>query len=332
MPAISDRAKGLIRDNLVMDMCLPWGPGYKNKESTLPRFQASGFDFVSLTVGMDRLGISETLKNIAAERARIESRPDRYLLVETAADIPKAASEGKLALGFHFQGSECLGGDKNLVGAYYKLGVRHMLLAYNQKNRAADGCHERTDCGLSRYGLELVAEMNRVGMLLDLSHTGYRSTMEAMEACQGPCIFSHANAKGVKDHPRNLRDDQAKALAAKDGVIGVNGIGFFLGPDNRASVDNFVNHIEYYSRLIGPGQVGLGLDFVYFHEQMFALYQANPDRFPEGYSPNEEDWDYFPPESLGRLVEELIRRGFRDDEITGILGGNFFRVVGRVWK
>lgn len=332
MSTISDRAESLIQSNLVIDMCLPWGPGYKNKGSTLPRFKASGFDFVSLTVGMDRLSITETLRNIAAERVRIESRPEKYLLVEKATDISEAASQGKLALGFHFQGSECLGGDKNLVSAFYKLGVRHLLLAYNQKNRAADGCHERTDCGLSRYGLELIAEMNRVGMLLDLSHTGYRSTMEAMEACQGPCVFSHANAGGVKDHPRNIRDEQAKALAAKKGVIGVNGIGFFLGRDNRASVSNFMDHIEYYSSLVGPEHVGLGLDFVYFHEQMFALYQANPGRFPEGYSPHEEDWDYFPPESLGELVEEMIGRGFTDEEIRGVLGGNFFRVIGQVWK
>ena len=322
----------LLPGALVCDMCLPWGPAYQNKETTLPRFKRAGVDFISLTVGMDRLGLAAAIKNLAAEKARIEASGGELVLVRTVEDIRQAKARGKLALGFHFQGSESLEGDPNLVALFYELGVRHMLLAYNQKNRAADGCHERTDCGLSRYGVKLVEEMNRVGMILDLSHTGYRSTMDAMDACQGPCIFSHANAKAVKDHPRNIRDDQARACAAKGGVIGVNGIGFFLGEDNRASVENFARHIDHYAELIGPEHVALGLDFVYFHEQMFAMYQANPDRFPEGYSPREEDWQYFAPEQLAPLADDLLGKGYAEDDIRGILGGNFLRVAEKVWK
>ena len=325
-------AGNLVREALVCDMCLPWGPGYENKAATLPRFKKAGVDYVSLTVGMDRLGVAATIKNLAAEKARIDSSGGEYVLARSVEDIVNARARVKLALGFHFQGSEGLEGDSNLVALFYELGVRHMLLAYNQKNRAADGCHERTDCGLSRYGLKLVQEMNRVGMILDLSHTGYRSTMDAMDACQGPCIFSHANAKAVKDHPRNIREDQARACAAKGGVIGVNGIGFFLGGDNLASVENFIRHIDYYADLIGPEHVALGLDFVYFHDQMFAMYQANPDRFPEGYSPREEDWHYFAPEQLIPLAAKMREKGYSEDDIRGIFGGNFLRVAEKVWK
>ena len=321
---ISD-AEHMLKDALVCDMCLPWGPGYENKAATLPRFKKAGVDYVSLTVGMDRLGLAATVKNIAAEKARIDASGGELVLAKSVEDIREARVRGKLALGFHFQGSESLEGDPNLVALFYDLGVRHMLLAYNQKNRAADGCHERTDCGLSRYGVKLVQEMNRVGMILDLSHTGYRSTMDAMEVCQGPCIFSHANAKGVKDHPRNIRDDQAKACAATGGVIGVNGIGFFLGDDNRASVENFAHHIDYYSELIGPRHVALGLDFVYFHDQMFAMYQANPDRFPKatprakrtGSTSRPSSW----PDWWMNCLKEIIRTATSRESWGGTSSG-----------
>jgi membrane dipeptidase len=329
---VSEGVAALHADALVCDMTLPWGPGFENQDTTLPRYPASGVDFVSLTVGHDAWGLGATIHHMADVKARLRAESDKYVFVESVDDILQAKAEGKLAVGFHFQGTEALEGDKNLIEVFYDLGVRHLLLAYNQKNRACDGCHERTDCGLSRYGVTLIEEMNRAGMILDLSHTGYRSTMEAMEISEAPVIFSHSNPYGLKEHPRNIRDDQIKACAKTGGVIGINGIGFFLR-DNDVSAENFVRHIEYMAELVGPHHVGIGLDFVYYGDQMYRKFLANPERYPaEGYSPDREDWRYVSPESLPQVTEVLLKRRYSEDDIRGILGQNFLRVARQVWK
>ncbi|MGH8319587.1 MAG: membrane dipeptidase [Steroidobacteraceae bacterium] len=136
-------------------------------------------------------------------------------------DIRAARKFQKLVINCHFQGSEAVGRDLANVGAYYKLGVRWMLMAYNFQNNVGTGCleAEKNDIGISQFGKELIAEMNRVGMLVDCSHSGYRTTMDAMSISTKPCIFSHSNPRALYDHPRNIRDDQIKRCAQTEGVI-----------------------------------------------------------------------------------------------------------------
>ncbi|MEQ8345218.1 MAG: dipeptidase [Sneathiellaceae bacterium] len=325
----SDAAQTLLSGAILCDMTLPWGAANENKEQALERFIASGFTFVSFTVGMDWVTLEETVRHIGAERRRFLGQPDRFVLVETAADIRRAKAEGKFAAGFHFQGTRPLHRDLNMVEVYYRLGVRHMLLAYNEKNEVGDGCHERTDAGLSRFGIALVQEMNRVGMLVDCTHTGYRTTMEAMECSSAPCIFSHSVAKALNDHDRNITDDQIRACAATGGVIGMNGVGMFLA-DNRASPEILADHIDHVAGLVGPQHVGLGLDYVYYMASMEARWRANPDRYARGYP--EPPWHFFAPEDLPALVDVLLERGYGEPEIRGILGENYLRVAQAVWK
>lgn len=327
---VSDRARELISRSVVCDLTLPWGPANENKEKALPRWPAAGFTFVSLTLGMDWISLVDTMKNIGAERARFRAQEDRFILVETADDIIRAKKEGKTAIGFHFQGTNPMERDLGMVEVYYRLGIRHALLAYNEKNAVADGCHERTDEGLSRFGLELIAEMNRVGMLVDCTHTGYRSTMEAMEASRAPCIFSHSGPRALHDHGRNIRDDQIRACAKSGGVMGMNGVGFFLNSRNEATSDRFVDAIDYVAKLVGPQHVALGIDNVYYMDSMIARWRANPGRYTEGYP--EPPWHFVQPEQLPEIVQVMIDRGYDDSSIAGILGGNFLRVAKAVWK
>lgn len=326
---LAERARALIKDSIVCDLTLPWGPANENKDPTLPRFAAAGFGFLSLTVGMDWTPLHETMHHIAAERARFQRESDRYVLAFTVGDIRRAKREGKMAVGFSFQGTNPLDRDANMVEVFHALGVRQMLLTYNEKNHVGDGCHERTDSGLSRLGVKVIEAMNRVGVILDCTHTGYRTTMDAMEVTTSPCIFSHSNAKAVKAHDRNIADDQIKACAKTGGLIGVMGVGMFLA-ENDASPAMMANHIDHIAKLVGPQHVGIGLDFIYYMDSMLARFSANRDRYPEGYV--QPPWHIFSPEDLPSLVEELLRRGYSDKDVAGILGENYLRVAQAVWK
>ena len=188
---VSERTRALLDDTLVWDMTLPWESDAVD-ETTLPRFKAAGVDLISLTVNMPTF--DATVRHIAAVLADIRAHADTMTLIRNVDDVLESRETGKLGLTLNLQETNPLDGDLAMIDLYYQLGVRHMLLAYNQKNRVGDGCAERTDAGLSRFGVRVVEEMNRVGMLVDGTHTGYRTTMEAMEVSNAPFVFSHCNA------------------------------------------------------------------------------------------------------------------------------------------
>ena len=333
---ISAAAADLHRDALVWDMTLPWRDygAPELRAGTLPRFASHGVDFVSLTLAADWSGVAGTAHKIARERAWFRARSDRYVLVERVEDIERARREGKLAVGFHFQGTNPVNYDVNLIEVYYRLGVRHMLLAYNARNATGDGCNERTDGGLSRFGISVVEEMNRVGMLIDGTHCGHRTTMELFEVSDDPVILSHVNAAALWEHRRNVHDDQIRACAVSGGVVGVSGVGIFLG-DNDVSTARLVAHIDHVAGLVGPEHVGLGLDYVYDQDALTLGHNSRPAWNPEPAAfgnTRREDVRYFPPERLPKLTEALLARHYTESEIRCILGENWLRVARRVWR
>ncbi|MCG8692535.1 MAG: dipeptidase [Minwuiales bacterium] len=322
-------AATLHSDAIVCDLTLPWSEYGRPdlRERTLPRFAENGVDFVSLTLATDSESQTEVLSAIARERRYLLARPDRFRLIESVDDIRASKKDGTLAVSFNLQGTNAFAGNLDTVEAFYKLGVRHALMAYNYKNMVGDGCHERTDCGLSRYGIELVGEMNRVGMIVDCSHTGYRTTMEVMEVSTKPVIFSHSNPRSLWEHDRNIRDDQAKACAKTGGMIGVVGLGIFMGNDD-ASIDMLLRQIDHYADLVGPAHIGLGLDFVYDLEAMQEIMA----RLAPASGNYGKMASLFQPEELPALTEAMLAKGYSDRAVRGILGENFLRVAEAVWR
>jgi len=158
--------------------------------------------------------------------------------------------------------------------------------------------------------------------------------MGLFEASRDPVILSHVNARALWEHRRNVRDDQIKACAASGGVIGVSGVGIFLG-DNDVSAARVVDHIDHIAGLAGPEHVGLGLDYVYDQDALTRGHNTrpawNPDEAAFGNT-RREDVRYFPPEHLPRLTEALLARNYAESEVRGILGGNWLRVARRVWR
>lgn len=325
---VSEEAAALHSDALVWDMTFPFGDkgSVDLKWSALERMQANGFNMVSLTLAIDYNGLSDTVQTIARERAWFRAHADKYVVVEAADDILRAKKEDKLAVGFHFQGTNPVAQDLNMVETYYKLGIRHMLMCYNLKNAVGDGCQEVTDGGLSRYGRSLIAEMHRVGMFVDVAHTGHRTAMDVFETAEGPVIISHANARVVRDpgDSRNVPDEQIKACAASGGVIGVIGFGPNVSEKGKLSTKALLRHIDHIAELVGPQHVGLALDYVYDNEY------NRPNPWNPIYNPR--PIDQIEPEDLPRLTQDMMEAGYPEADIRGILGENWLRLAKQLWK
>jgi membrane dipeptidase len=296
----------------------------------LDRYRRVGVSYVSVNVGYAPHGIAETMPVLSSWRRQILRAPGSFELVAAADDIAAAQQAGRLVVGFDLEDTNPLGGEISMVQTYYDLGVRSMLLTYNGENLAGFGCHAPRDDGLTGFGRDVVDEMNRAGMMVDVSHCGYRTSMEAIERSSAPVIFSHSAMRGVWEHDRNIRDDQVRACAATGGVIGINGVGIFLG-DNDASAAAMARHIDYAVQLVGPDHVGIGTDYVFDNDDLSQELAANTEVFPASY----QDWDslkFVEPEQLPELEAELRGLGYRADDIGAIMGGNFLRVAKAVWK
>ena len=326
---VSERARKMHAEALVWDDHAGFEPDPKVDLEILENWRAAGVDYLSVNVGYDVVPWQKTIKNIGAFITWLEKNADRFTLVRTVGDIDAAKREGKLAIAFDIEGMNSLDGEAYMVSFYYRLGVRQMLFAYNLNNLAGSGCHDK-DTGLTEFGRQVIAEMNRVGMLVDCSHTGLRTTLQAMEASTAPCIFSHSNPVTLHKHGRNIVDEQIKACARTGGVVGINGIGLFLG-DPAASTPTLVRAITYVADMVGIDHVGVSLDWT--PENLEGLTAANPKFWPksEGYGQG-SNMRVAAPRQLPEITEMLLDRGYGEEDVRKVMGGNFRRVAAAVWK
>ncbi len=324
------RAEALLRDALVWDNVWPLEPWVGNDLDRFETFRTAGYDVISLTVAGDNHNAAEALARVAAVRRRLRDQPGARL-VEGLDDIAAARAAGELAVLLHFEGTRCFERNLDLVAAFYRLGVRHTLLAFNQANSAGGGCAEASDGGLTRFGRALVAEMERVGMLLDLSHCGRRTSLDALAAASRPAVFSHSNCDAVFPHYRNLSDEQIRACAATGGLVGLSGSSMYLGDPAAGSAALF-RHLDHIVQLCGPEHAGLGLDVVFDAEVLMEWMRGRPEEWPDAA---EKDWPgvrYARPAQLAELVELMLRAGYGEATVRGVLGENLERVCRAVWR
>jgi len=252
------------------------------------------------------------------------------VLAERVADIHAAKASRKLAITLHLEGTRCFERNLDMVEAFHRLGVRHTLLAFNNANSAAGGCAEEGDGGLTKFGRRLIAEMERVGMMLDLSHTGPRSSLEALEMTTKPAVFSHSNAAALVPHYRNLTDAQIRACAATGGLIGLSGSSEYLG-DPAASSAALFRHVDHVVQLVGIDHAGLGLDIVFDSDALNAWIRGRPDEWPSARDPNWPGFRYAQPAQLAELLELMARAGYGEADLRKFLGGNHLRIAEAVW-
>jgi membrane dipeptidase len=270
------------------------------------------------------------------------------LVVERTEDIRRAKREGKAALLLAAQDGDWIGGELHRVEAFQRLGLRMMLLAYSRTNQLADGCLDRTNGGLTRMGQLVVDECNRVGIVLDGSHMGKRSTLDMIDRSRHPCVFSHSNPNALVPNPRNIDDEQIRTCAGRGGVIGLVAWGpLVMRPDRLhwPTVDEYIDHIDYIAQKLGSTEnIGISTDMSIGtypdHERdpwgmpdypvTSGLYDKHitadirsPRRSLDGFS------DYA---EVVRLIEHLSARGYKNEDVSKFLGGNFLRVFDQVWK
>ncbi len=326
-----ERAHALLRGAISCDLhsCPTYDPA-SARIGELIRYRAAGVKCVHVNIGDSDLTLADQITLVAAFRAHVKQHPDDYALIATVDDILRAAADGKLAVCFDLEGAQALGDNLALLDLFHDLGIRWMALVYNTRNQVGGGCHDAADEGLTPFGREMLGELDRVGIIKDCSHAGYRTAREIIEFSELPAIFSHSNARALRDHPRNIPDELIRACAARGGVIGINGIGIFLG-ENDATTEAITRHIDYVAQLVGPQHVAIALDCVFDVENLNTRLAAAPHIWPKssGYNAGRT---MAQPEQWPEIVESLLELGYADDDVRGIVGENYLRVARTVWK
>ncbi len=295
---------------------------------TLERHQRAGVDFVSVNIGMDMNPLEKVLTTLASIRAQLAARPEMFVAVDDVGDVARAKADGKLAVAFDLEGGVPLCGRTEMVQLFYDLGVRQIHLAYNRNNVIGGGCYD-DDVPLSPLGGRIVAAINRAGMLMDCSHTGFLTTMDIIAASAAPVFFSHSNPLSVADDRRNIRSEQIEACVAGGGVICVDGVGRILS-DPDAGTPAILDAIDALVERVGPHHVGLGLDY---------SYDLGLDDDPPGLD-RAYWWPGYgqgprvkiaAPEQIPEIAAGLAGRGYPQAAVKQILGENMMRLAGRVW-
>lgn len=266
----------------------------------------------------------------------------------TGEDIRAAKANGQAALILHAQGGEWIGGKPHRIEAMVRLGLRMILPAYNRANLICNGCLEPEDTGLTSFGRLFVKEANRLGLLLDGSHQGHRSSLEMIDASADPVVFTHSNVKAIVDTPRNITDEQIRACTARGGVIGLSPFGpFTLKPGSTAwpTMADFIPHIDHVAQLTGTTKtIGIGTDMSLgtypdhphdpWGEPEYKHVSTDYAKYVTGNlrSPMRALADFNTYAQVGDFVNALKSRGYSEEDVQGILGGNFLRIFDQVWK
>ena len=310
------------------------GLQYANwSEKIFRQIRAGGVDAVHVTITYHE-SFRETVLNIERWNRWFERFPDLIFQGFTAADIEIARQTGRTAIYFGSQNPSCIEDDIGLVEVLHRLGMRFMQLTYNNQSLLATGCYEAEDGGLSRMGREVVREMNRVGMVVDMSHSGDRSTLEAIEHSTRPIAITHANPASWHPARRNKSDIVLKALAESGGMLGLSLYPHHLKGGSQCSLAEFCDMAARAVDVMGAGNVGIGSD----------LCQDQPDNIVEwmrvgrwtkviDYGEGSADAPGFPPmpdwfgdnRDFGNIAEGLKNRGMSEAEVAGIMGGNWMR-------
>lgn len=314
----------IVFDGLIIS---DWGP------EVFDAMRAGGLTAANCTCSVWE-DFRDTMRNIGAWNGMLRAHSDKILKARTTADIRRAKAEGKTGVVLGFQNTTAFEDRLEYIELFKEQGVGIVQMTYNTQNLVGSGCYESRDTGLSDFGREVVAEMNRVGMLCDLSHVGPQTSKDVIEASQKPVAYSHCLPAGLKAHPRNKTDEQLRFIADHDGFVGVTMFPPFLAAGNGASVDDYVAAIDYIVNIVGEESVGFGTDFTMGYGTKFFEY-LNRDK---GYARQlTEIWNVEFPDGLESIADfpnltaAMQRAGWSETKIRRVMGENWLDLLDRVW-
>jgi len=313
--------------------------------AALADVKASGVTAVNVTVSSVGNGpgkFEETVTAIAYSDAEIAKHPDHFMKVLTGRDLTAAKTAGRMGLIYGFQDTSPLDGQLDRLTVFHGLGLRIVQPCYNRRNLMGDGCLEPANGGLSKLGLELIERLNKLRILVDLSHAGARTQSEGIAASQAPMAITHTGCRALVDVPRNTHDSELKALADRGGVVGIYFMPF-LRASGQPHADDLIQHLDHAVNVCGEDHVGLGTDGGISGiklDEKYAAFQRKfyEDRAKAGIAAPGEAADVFNlvPEyndahRFFTLANDLGDRGWNSKRIEKILGANFARLFGEVW-
>ena len=339
----SRRAIDLVNETLVIDMLAPLtldlSPDATAKPLTaqaIDDFRVSGITGFHNSFGIGGPeAYDATLAYMAAWQGYCGRNPDRFALIGTMTDLVAAKAAGRTGVIMGVQNAEHFRSADD-VALFYKLGQRCSQLTYNSQNLIGSGSTDRVDGGVSDFGVGIIKAMEASGMLIDVSHSGDRTTLDAVEIAEAPIAFTHSNCRAISGHPRTKTDEAIKALAAKGGVMGITGVRMFVSKTDPTDIGNIVDHIDHVARLVGVEHVGIGSDSDLngYDDMAPDQYAALKAAYKKSYAFRDKiDVDGFDhPRKMYDLTEELIKRGYSNANIQGVLGKNFQGLLARTWK
>lgn len=285
----------------------------------------------AIHTSLDNRNLLAALRDLATWQKRFEQYPDRLLKVLSAEDIRRAKETRRVGVLLGFQNATMIETDLANLDTLYALGTRCIQLTYNERNLLGDGCTERTNAGLSDFGVAVVERMNALGIVVDLSHCGEATTWDAINLSRQPPAFTHTMCRALYDHVRAKSDAQLKALADKGGVVGIVMLGYFVGPAADTSLEDYLRHIDHAVKVAGIDHVGLASDYSLRGIQATATreswYLPRLKTFKPSYRVRWPPWipELDPPERYRSIAHGLARRGYSTAAIEKILGENWVR-------
>ncbi len=279
-------------------------------------------------------GFRATMDNVARWKGWFREHSDLITQVTASADIARAKREGKTGIILGWQNLTGIEDQLGYLQLFKELGVGIMQIAYNTQNLVGTGCYESRDGGLSDFGHEVIAEMNRLGILCDLSHVGAKTSEDVIKASKKPVAYTHCLPGALKAHPRNKSDEQLRFIVERGGFVGVTMFPPFLRRGTESTVDDYVEAIEYVIQLCGEDQVGFGSDFTQGYDRKFFEwithdkgYARKLTEFGEIVNPAgiREIKDY------PNLTAAMQKRGWKESRIRKVMGENWVRLLKEVW-
>ncbi len=340
----SKRAVDLVTSTTVLDMLSPFKIGRSTwlerppdfTAADLQRFRDSSISVFHIATGVGGVdAYTNVLRFLGLWNGFLAHHHASLMRIDSAQALDAVKASGKIGVLLGIQNSQHFR-TVNDVDAFHALGQRISQLTYNSRNMIGNGSTERRDDGVSDFGVSVIARMNQVGMAVDVSHCGDRTTLDAFEVSARPVLITHSNCRAlVPQHPRCKTDEAIQRMASRGGVMGITSVRMFVKAEEPTTLEHMLDHYDHVRKLVGAQHLGLGSDI-----DLDGYDDLSPDEqrslragYKDSYGFREkidiEGVDH--PKRVFDLTEGLIRRGYSDADIRGVLGDNFRRVLKEIW-